>query len=54
VGVYNYLKQFDKELMARQDKGETPYNLRPCVYYDKLDEPKIIFIHTALKPLFLF
>ncbi len=54
VGIYNYLKTFDKELIARQDKGETHYNLRPCVYYDKLAQPKVIFIHTALKSSFYF
>lgn len=54
VGIYNHLKKFDKELLARQDKGETHYNLRPCVYYDKLEQPKIIFIHTALKSSFYY
>jgi hypothetical protein len=53
-GVYEYLKQFEKELTARSDQGVTPYNLRSCDYYKEFDKPKIIYIHTAIKQNFYY
>jgi Eco57I restriction-modification methylase/TaqI-like C-terminal specificity domain len=54
VGIYKYLRQFDTELEARQDKGKTIYNLRSCDYYEEFDKPKILYIHTAVNPHFYF
>jgi len=54
VGIYNYLKQFDKELSKRGDKGKTPYNLRSCDYYDEIKKPKIVYIYTALNHYFFY
>ncbi len=53
-GVYNHLKQFDAELENRYDKGKTRYNLRACDYYDKFEQPKIIYIRTAVNHNFYF
>ena len=50
--VYEYLKPFEKELVKRQDKGVNYWNLRSCDYYEKLDKPKIIYYHTAVKHSF--
>ena len=53
-GIYQHLKQYDKQLKKRQDKGKTHYNLRACSYYDKFEAPKIIYIHTAVKHSFYY
>lgn len=53
-GIYNHLKQFDKELEKRHDKGKTKYNLRACDYYDKFEQPKIIYIRTAVEHHFYY
>ncbi|MGE0084894.1 MAG: DNA methyltransferase [Desulfococcaceae bacterium] len=50
--VYEYLKKYEKELIKRQDKGCSYWNLRACDYYDKLDKPKIIYYHTAVNHAF--
>ena len=53
-GIYEYLKQFEKELTARSDQGKTPYNLRACDYYEAFDKPKIPYIYTATKHHFYY
>ena len=53
-GIYQHLKQYDKQLEKRQDKGKTHYNLRACSYYDKFETPKIIYIHTAVNHSFYY
>ena len=53
-GIYKHLKQYDKQLENRQDKGKTHYNLRACSYYDKFEAPKIIYIHTAVNHSFYY
>ena len=53
-GVYKFLLQFEEQLIKRQDKGKNWYNLRACDYYEKLDQPKIVYYHTALKHSFYF
>ncbi len=41
--VKKYLQQYYKKLYRRQDKGDTPYNLRNCAYYPEFAKPKIIY-----------
>ena len=53
-GVFNWLTNFDKKLQARQDKGKHHFNLRACKYYDKLEQPKIIYIYTAVNHHFYY
>jgi len=53
-GIFNWLKNFDDKLKNRQDKGIHHYNLRACKYYDKFDNPKIIYIHTAVSHKFYY
>jgi hypothetical protein len=53
-GIYNYFQQYKDKLIKRQDKGLNYWNLRACDYYDKLEEPKIIYYHTALKHNFYY
>ncbi|MBR6481127.1 MAG: Eco57I restriction-modification methylase domain-containing protein, partial [Thermoguttaceae bacterium] len=41
--VKRWLDQYYEKLQKRLDKGDTPYNLRNCVYVDEFDKPKIIY-----------
>jgi|GEM_PF-1484128 len=52
--IHKYLKQFEKELKERQDKGKTHYNLRSCNYYQEFDKPKLMYIYTALEHHFYY
>lgn len=40
------------EISKRQDKGDTPYNLRRCAYMDDFFNPKIIFSEMVQSPQF--
>ena len=41
--IASHLKQFEKEAIARGDKGEYWWELRACDYYDEFEKPKILF-----------
>lgn len=53
-GIYKWLLQFDEELQKRQDKGLHHFNLRACKYYHKFEDPKIIYIYTAVEHKFYY
>lgn len=38
-----YLDSFGTKVTKRSDQGDTPYNLRNCVYMDDFDRPKIVY-----------
>ena len=40
--VYAYLKQFEKPLRERQDRGMYWWELRSCDYYEEFEKPKVI------------
>jgi len=42
--VYEYLKQFEKQLTGRGDKGNHWTNLRNCTYVDDFAKPKIMWL----------
>lgn len=52
--VFEHLKKFQDKLMKRQDQGKNWWNLRACEYYGELDNPKLIYYHTALKHNFYY
>ena len=52
--AFSFLKQFEKQLKARQDQGHSWVNLRACTYYEEFAKPKIIYMHTAKKHEFYF
>ncbi len=52
--VKKHLDKFYSQLDNRQDKGDTPYNLRNCAYLDKISQPKIIFGEIVQSPSFYF
>lgn len=41
--IKKYLDSYWSELSKRQDKGDTPYNLRRCAYMDDFNKPKMIW-----------
>lgn len=41
--IKKYLDSYWSELSKRQDKGDTPYNLRRCAYMDDFNKQKIVF-----------
>ena len=50
--VKKHLDQYYSELVKRQDKGATPYNLRNCAYTDDFSKQKIIWIELTDHPNF--
>ena len=50
--VYAHLQQWKPQLEKRWDKGKYWWELRPCVYYDAFDKPKIVFPDIAKEPRF--
>ena len=41
--VKKHLEKYLDKLEKRQDRGDTPYNLRNCVYMDEFSKTKIIY-----------
>lgn len=41
--IYNHLKQYEKELIKRQDKGDHWTNLRNCAYLEEFEKEKIVY-----------
>ena len=47
-----HLDQYYTKLSDRTDKGDTPYNLRNCVYMDDFSKQKIVWGEISDKPKF--
>ncbi len=45
----SHLKQFEKEAIARGDKGDYWWELRACEYYDEFEKPKIVYPDISLR-----
>ena len=41
--IKEYLNRYYAQLVQRQDKGDSPYNLRNCVYMDDFSKQKIVY-----------
>ncbi len=41
--IKEHLDNFYTELVKRQDKGDTPYNLRSCSYLNEFEKPKLFY-----------
>ena len=50
--VKAHLDKYYEQLEKRQDKGDTPYNLRNCVYTDDFSNQKIMYSEIVQKPQF--
>jgi hypothetical protein len=46
--IFAHLKQYQPELEKRWDKGNEWWELRACDYYDKFEQPKIIYPDIAI------
>ena len=52
--IKNHLNKFYPALEKRQDKGDTPYNLRNCAYMEDFYKQKIIYPETTQSAYFVF
>ncbi|WP_026898551.1 class I SAM-dependent DNA methyltransferase [Daejeonella oryzae] len=50
----SYLSPFKEKAKARSDQGEYWWELRPCAYYNKFQEIKIIYPNICRRPEFTF
>ena len=52
--IKTHLDSYYTNLVKRADKGDTPYNLRNCVYMDDFFLPKIVWGNLCLSAQFAF
>ena len=52
--VKTHLDNYINALQKRQDKGETPYNLRNCAYVDEFEKEKIVYPETTQNNNFIY
>jgi len=45
--IYEHLKKYQIQLEKREDQGDHWSNLRNCTYFEKFDEPKLIYPETT-------
>ncbi|MDX1905370.1 MAG: Eco57I restriction-modification methylase domain-containing protein, partial [Thermonemataceae bacterium] len=50
----NRLKQYETKAKKRTDKGDYYWELRACDYYDKFEQPKIMYQKFQVKPCFIY
>ena len=50
--IKEHLNQFWENLVNRQDKGITPYNLRNCAYLEEFEKEKIVWQRITQEPTF--
>ncbi len=50
----NHLKQYETKAKKRTDKGDYYWELRACDYYDKFEQPKIMYQVLQVKPCFIY
>ena len=41
--IKRHLNKYKREINARYDKGDTPYNLRSCAYWEDFNNQKIVY-----------
>ena len=52
--IKEHLDRFSEKLIKRQDKGDTPYNLRNCAYMDDFSKQKIVWKRIGSKLRFSY
>jgi len=52
--IYQYLRQFEPQLIKRQDKGDHWTNLRNCAYLKEFEREKVIYSEIVRSPQFHF
>lgn len=53
-GIANHLLFYKDKAESRTDKGDYWWELRACDYYDKFEQPKILYQVFQVKPCFIF
>ena len=49
-----HLDKHKEQIVARADKGDTPYNLRNCAYMEDFSKPKIVWGNLNLRASFAY
>ena len=52
--IKRHLNKYKREINARYDKGDTPYNLRSCAYWEDFSKPKIVWGNLCLSAQFSY
>ena len=52
--LHQYFKPLEDELRKRSDQGRYWWELRSCAYYDKFENPKIIYQEIQTFPVYAF
>ena len=52
--IKTHLDEFYPKLEKRQDKGNTPYNLRNCAYHDEFTKEKLVWIDLTNRGRFAY
>lgn len=52
--IFEHLKQYEKQLKGRWDRGKYWFNLRECAYYNEFEKPKIIWQEIVREPSFAY
>ena len=52
--IANHLFQYKEKAEKRTDKGDFWWELRACDYYDKFENPKIMYQVLQVKPCFIY
>lgn len=52
--IHQHLKQFEKNLVSRLDKGRFWWELRSCAYWSEMDKPKIYYQEIQFHPSWAF
>lgn len=52
--IFEHLNTYKDKLIKRLDKGVNYWNLRSCDYYEQLENPKLLYYHTAINHNFYF
>ena len=50
--VKKHLDKYWPQISTRADKGDTPYNLRNCAYWDDFSRPKLLYSEIVREPKF--
>ncbi len=50
--IYQHLKQYEPQLVKRQDKGDHWSNLRNCAYIQEFEKEKIVYSEIVREPQF--
>jgi hypothetical protein len=53
-GISSHLEKFKEKAEVRTDKGDYWWELRACDYYEKFEQPKVLYQVFQVKPCFIY